>query len=156
MRWRLSTRRGDGHAFVQDETESAGKRLLQGVAAHFPITLHTVGITRIEQRAGPEDRQKQLRADDERLVRKKGKRRSCFLGIVTQARIHQLPLLAGGREIEIHLRKTKSKESLLSQSYIGLGLVEPATRVKELLMLVKKGKGEAKKQRSRKGTRKES
>ena len=72
--------------------------------------------------------------------RPKGKAAVCFLGLVTQARIHQLHLLAGGKEIEIHLQKKKPHETLFSQSYIGLGLVEPATRVKELLQLAKKKK----------------
>lgn len=64
----------------------------------------------------------------------------CFLGLVTQARIHQLRLLAGGKEIEVFLQKKKPQETLFSQSYIGLGLVEPATRVKELLQIVQKQK----------------
>ncbi len=75
------------------------------------------------------------------LDRRKHKPRKggvCFLGLVAQARIHQLPLLAGGKEIEIHLKKKRPQETLLSQSYIGLGLVEPATRVKELLQFAQK------------------
>lgn len=57
-----------------------------------------------------------------------------FLGIVTQARIHQLPLLSSGKEIELRFGKKKPSEPLFSQNYIGLGLVEPAVRVKQLLM----------------------
>ncbi len=67
-----------------------------------------------------------------------GKAAVCFLGLVTQARIHQLHLLAGGKEIEVHLQKKKPYETIFSQSYIGLGLVEPANRVKELLVLAQK------------------
>lgn len=70
----------------------------------------------------------------------RGKADVCFLGLVTQARIHQLHLLAGGKEIEVFLQKKKPYETLFSQSYIGLGLVEPATRVKELLKLAQKQK----------------
>ena len=69
----------------------------------------------------------------------------CFLGLVTQARIHQLHLLAGGKEIEVFLQKKKPHETLFSQSYIGLGLVEPATRVKELLQFAQKPKARKRK-----------
>lgn len=60
-----------------------------------------------------------------------------FLGIVTQARIHRLPLLVDGKEIELRFGKKPSKP-LLSQNYIGLGLVEPAIRVKQLLLTARK------------------
>ncbi len=81
----------------------------------------------------------------DRSKRNQGKPDVCFLGLVTQARIHQLHLLAGGKEIEIHLQKKKPHETLFSQSYIGLGLVEPATRVKELLQLAQKKKSRKRK-----------
>lgn len=74
----------------------------------------------------------------DRPKRPKGRNDVCFLGLVSQARIHQLRLLAGGKEIEIYLQKKKPHETLFSQSYIGLGLVEPATRVKELLEIAQK------------------
>ena len=61
-----------------------------------------------------------------------------FLGIVTQARIHQLPLLASGKEIELRFGKKRPSEPLFSQSYIGLALVEPAIRVKQLLLAARK------------------
>lgn len=76
--------------------------------------------------------------NQDRFRRTQGKADVCFLGLVTQARIHQLRLLAGGKEIEVFLQKKKPHETLFSQSYIGLGLVEPATRVKELLQLAQK------------------
>ena len=74
-----------------------------------------------------------------------GKAHVCFLGLVTQARIHQLHLLAGGKEVEVHLQKKKPHETLFSQSYIGLGMVEPATRVKELLKVAQRQKARKRK-----------
>jgi hypothetical protein len=64
-----------------------------------------------------------------------------FLGIVTQTRIHQLPLMAGGQEIGITFegnKRKKTAETLLSQSYTDIGLVEPVFRVKQLLAFAAK------------------
>jgi len=63
-----------------------------------------------------------------------------FLGIVTQTRIHQLPLIAGGQEIGITFEKKKVPETLLSQSYTDIGLVEPVFRVKQLLAFAAKAR----------------
>jgi hypothetical protein len=63
-----------------------------------------------------------------------------FLGIVTQTRIHQIPLIAGGREIGLTFERKKVPETILSQNYTGIGLAEPAFRVKELLSTVAKRK----------------
>lgn len=61
-----------------------------------------------------------------------------FLGIVTQTRIHQLPLMAEiGITFERDERK-KTAETLLSQSYTDIGLVEPVFRVKQLLAFAAK------------------
>ncbi|GMV49395.1 MAG: hypothetical protein NBKEAIPA_03241 [Nitrospirae bacterium] len=57
-----------------------------------------------------------------------------LLGIVTQARIQILPLMAGGKQVELHLEDRKASEPLLALSYIGLGMVEPAYRIKQLLV----------------------
>ena len=65
-----------------------------------------------------------------------------FLGIVTQTRIHQIPLIAGGQEIEITLQRKKVPETLLSQNYTGIGLAEPVFRVKQLLSSAAKQKRE--------------
>lgn len=56
-----------------------------------------------------------------------------LLGIVSQARIQSLPLMAGGREVEIYFKGKKTSEALLAPSFIGIGLVEPAYRIKQLL-----------------------
>ena len=61
-----------------------------------------------------------------------------FLGIVTQTRIHQLPLIAGGQEIGITFERKKVPETLLSQNYTDIGLVEPVFRVKQLLAFAAK------------------
>jgi hypothetical protein len=63
-----------------------------------------------------------------------------FLGIVTQTRIHQLPLIAGGQEIGITFQPKKIPETLLSQNYTGIGLAEPVFRVKQLLSSAAKQK----------------
>ncbi|MBM4123473.1 MAG: trypsin-like peptidase domain-containing protein [Nitrospira sp.] len=56
-----------------------------------------------------------------------------LLGIVTQARIQKLPLIAGGKELEVQLKGKKRPETLFVPSFVGLGVVEPAIRVKQLL-----------------------
>ena len=63
-----------------------------------------------------------------------------FLGIVTQTRIHQIPLIAGGKEIGITFQRKKVAETLLSQNYTGIGLAEPVFRVKQLLSSAAKRK----------------
>jgi len=63
-----------------------------------------------------------------------------FLGIVTQTRIHQLPLIAGGKEIGITFERKNVPETLLSQSYTDIGLVEPVLRVKQLLAFAAKSR----------------
>lgn len=56
-----------------------------------------------------------------------------FLGIVTQARIQKLPLTVGGKELEIQLQGRKKPETPFVPSFVGLGVIEPALRVKQLL-----------------------
>lgn len=57
-----------------------------------------------------------------------------LLGIVTQARIQSLPLLAGGKQVDLYVEGKKASEPLLTPSFLGLGLVEPAYRIKQLLV----------------------
>ena len=57
-----------------------------------------------------------------------------LLGIVTQARIQSLPLLAGGKQVDLYVQGKKKSEPLLTPSFLGLGLVEPAYRIKQLLI----------------------
>ncbi|MBX3235984.1 MAG: trypsin-like peptidase domain-containing protein [Nitrospiraceae bacterium] len=57
-----------------------------------------------------------------------------LLGIVTRASIQSLPLLAGGKPVELHYRGKRAGEPLLSRSFLGLGMVEPAYRIKQLLV----------------------
>lgn len=57
-----------------------------------------------------------------------------LLGIVTQARIQSLPLLAGGKQVDLYVQGKKKSEPLLTPSFLGLGLVEPAYRIKQLLV----------------------
>ena len=52
----------DRPVLVQDETEVAGERLLDGGAAHLAVTLHGVRIADVEAGAGVEDRQVERRA----------------------------------------------------------------------------------------------
>ncbi|TAJ07999.1 MAG: serine protease [Nitrospirae bacterium] len=56
-----------------------------------------------------------------------------LLGIVTQARIQKLPLTVGGKELEVQLKGKKRPETPFVPSFIGLGVIEPAFRVKQLL-----------------------
>lgn len=56
-----------------------------------------------------------------------------LVGIVTQARIQNMPLMAGGKEIEIKFRGEKTPETLFAPSFMGIGQVEPVSRVKQLL-----------------------
>ncbi len=56
-----------------------------------------------------------------------------FVGLATQSRILELPMLAGGKEVEIHLKGRKPSETLLAPQFVGIGLVEPALRVGQLL-----------------------
>jgi len=56
-----------------------------------------------------------------------------FLGIVTQARIQKLPLTVGGKELEVQLKGRKKPEALFVPSFVGLGVIEPALRIKQLL-----------------------
>ncbi|MBP8116527.1 MAG: trypsin-like peptidase domain-containing protein, partial [Nitrospira sp.] len=57
-----------------------------------------------------------------------------LLGIVTQARIQSLPLLAGGNHVDLYLQGKTRSEPLLTPSFLSLGLVEPAYRIKQLLV----------------------
>ena len=57
-----------------------------------------------------------------------------LLGIVTQARIQSLPLLAGGKQVDLYVQGKKKSDPLLTPSFLGLGLVEPAYRIKQLLV----------------------
>jgi hypothetical protein len=59
--------------------------------------------------------------------------KATFLGIVSQARVQMLPLTAGGKELEVQLKGKKRPESLFVPSFIGIGIVEPALHVRELL-----------------------
>ncbi len=56
-----------------------------------------------------------------------------LLGIVTQARIQKLPLTVGGKELEVQLKGRKKPETPFVPSFIGLGVIEPALRIKQLL-----------------------
>jgi hypothetical protein len=56
-----------------------------------------------------------------------------FLGIVTQARLQQFPLMAREKQIEFRFRGHKRGESLLAPDFVGIGVVEPAGFVKEVL-----------------------
>lgn len=56
-----------------------------------------------------------------------------FIGLATQSRILELPMLAGGKEVEIHLKGRKPSQALLAPQFVGIGLVEPALRVGQLL-----------------------
>jgi hypothetical protein len=56
-----------------------------------------------------------------------------FVGLATQSRILELPMLAGGKEVEIHLKGRKPSQALLAPHFVGIGLVEPALRVGQLL-----------------------
>lgn len=56
-----------------------------------------------------------------------------FVGLATQSRILELPMLAGGKEVEIHLKGRKPSQALLAPQFVGIGLVEPALRVGQLL-----------------------
>lgn len=55
-----------------------------------------------------------------------------FLGIVSQGRKEANPLYAGGKTIEI--QGPKGTVALVSEQWIGIGVVEPAAKVKELLV----------------------
>ena len=68
-----------------------------------------------------------------------------FLGVVTQARIQKIPLTVGGKEVEIKFRGRKTPETLLAPSFMAIGLIEPALRVKELLGVA--GRPEGKRQK---------
>lgn len=54
-----------------------------------------------------------------------------FLGIVSQGRKQPMPLTAGGQKIEIP--GPKGPTTLVSESWMGIGVVEPASRVLRLL-----------------------
>jgi hypothetical protein len=54
-----------------------------------------------------------------------------FLGIISQGRKEANPLIAGGKTIE--MEGPTGPVALLSEQWIGIGVVEPAQRVKELL-----------------------
>ncbi len=56
-----------------------------------------------------------------------------LLGIVTQARIQNLPLMAGGKEVEVEFKGKKMSQVLLVPNFMGIGVVEPAARVRQLL-----------------------
>ncbi|MBI5854763.1 MAG: trypsin-like peptidase domain-containing protein [Nitrospirae bacterium] len=56
-----------------------------------------------------------------------------FVGLATQSRILELPMLAGGKEVEIHFKGRRPSETLLAPQFVGIGVVEPAMRVGQLL-----------------------
>ncbi len=55
-----------------------------------------------------------------------------FLGIISQGRKETSPLRAGGRQVE--LQGPAGPAAVLSEQWVGIGVVEPAERVKELLV----------------------
>jgi hypothetical protein len=59
-----------------------------------------------------------------------------FLGIVSQGRRQPMPLTAGGKPIE--LQGPAGPTALVSESWMGIGVVEPASRVRRLLELAAK------------------
>jgi hypothetical protein len=59
-----------------------------------------------------------------------------FLGIVSQGRRQQTPLTAGGKPIE--LQGPAGLTAMVSESWMGIGVVEPASRVRRLLELAAK------------------
>lgn len=61
-----------------------------------------------------------------------------FLGIVTQARVQQFPMLAGEKEVVLKCKGRQPPELLLAPNFIGIGVVEPALHVKELLAVAAK------------------
>ncbi len=71
-----------------------------------------------------------------RLDAKKGG--GALLGIVTQARVQNMPLMAGGKEIEIKFKGEKTPETLFAPSFMGIGQVEPVFRVNQLLRAASK------------------
>ncbi len=54
-----------------------------------------------------------------------------FLGIISQGGKEANPLFAGGRAIE--MKGPKGPVAIVSEQWVGIGVVEPAERVKELL-----------------------
>ncbi len=54
-----------------------------------------------------------------------------FLGIISKGRKEENPLYAGG--IAIEMQGPKGTVALISEQWIGIGVVEPASKVKELL-----------------------
>lgn len=62
-----------------------------------------------------------------------------FLGVVSQARIQMMPLIAGGKELEVQLKGRKKPETLFVPSFVALGVIEPAFRVKQLLVTAARG-----------------
>lgn len=60
-----------------------------------------------------------------------------FLGIITQGRLESVPLLAEGKSIEIPGPSGPMK--VVSQDWIGIGVVEPASRVQEVLEAARSG-----------------
>lgn len=56
-----------------------------------------------------------------------------FLGIVSQARMQRLPLIVGGKELEVLLQGRKKPQTLFVPNFISIGVIEPAFRVKQLL-----------------------
>ncbi len=63
-----------------------------------------------------------------------------FLGVVTQARIQKLPLTVGGKELEVQLKGKKRPETIFVPSFIGIGVIEPAFRVRQLLSAAAKAR----------------
>ncbi|MBC8277261.1 MAG: trypsin-like peptidase domain-containing protein [FCB group bacterium] len=64
-----------------------------------------------------------------------------LLGIVSKNYLETLPLTKSGlRKIEIPIQKDGKivYDTLISQEFIDIGVIEPASRVKELLLVVKK------------------
>lgn len=61
-----------------------------------------------------------------------------FLGIVSQGRRQAVPLTAGGKEIE--LQGPAGPMKIVSEDWIGVGIVEPASKVLELLKFASENK----------------
>jgi hypothetical protein len=54
-----------------------------------------------------------------------------FLGIVSQGRTEAMPLTAGGKKIEI--TTPAGPENVVAGQFIGVAVIEPAVRVRELI-----------------------
>jgi len=63
--------------------------------------------------------------------------RPAFLGIVTQGRKHRMPLIVEGKRI--HMQGPRGPIDIVTEDWIGVGIVEPASRVAELLKAATRG-----------------